>query len=162
MEPCRSRQDHSSPVVDCRHLLGSGQRPRWRWLGWTSPCLPPCEPMLKLFGEGSPVCEVGPTHALEKETVLARRGGRTVPRTLLGAAPGTQMVVLMLEPFPSLHPRRRRGWRQGCAGQAGCQAAPPASILLFLLLFLPSWGWWELWLLSSSTGRCSLQEKSLA
>lgn len=61
--------------------------------------------------------------------------GKTIPQPCLGAAPGTQMAVLMLEPFPSLHPRRR--WRQGDAGQAGSQAVPPASILLFLLPCLP-------------------------
>ena len=91
------------------------------------------------------------------------KGGREIiPQARLGTAPGPQMAVLMLEPFPSLYPFRRRGWRQGCAGQAGCQAVPPASILLFLLLlflFLASQGWWELWPLSSSAGRCSLQEK---
>lgn len=41
-------------------------------------------------------------------------------------------------------------------GRPAANAVPPASILLFLLLFFASQG---LWLLSGSTGHCSLQEK---
>lgn len=160
MEPCRSRWDHSLPVVDHRHLLGFNRRQGWQAAGGGSDgllLLTSLQLHAQIFGEMLPMCSVSPTRAFGKETILASVWGEIIPRTLLGTAPSAQMAVLMLEPFPSLHPRRRRGWRQGCAGHAGCQAAPPASILP--LLFLASQGRRGLWPLSSSAGHCSLQEE---